>query len=99
MSLALLKIASVFLIWLSVMKICGIILETPSYKVYYVSLGAAPTIHPNHRKSFNRFTKQMILYQSMKRIFYHLVLVVGGWLVKMLKIVEKLSGLYGSATI
>ena len=35
----------------------------------------------------------------MERILYHLVLVVGGWLVKMLKIVEKLSGLYGSATI
>ena len=41
----------------------------------------------------------MILYRSMERIFYHLVLVVNGWLVKMLKIVEKLSGLYGSATI
>ncbi len=35
----------------------------------------------------------------MERILYHHVLVVGGWLVKMLKIVEKLSGLYGSATI
>ncbi len=35
----------------------------------------------------------------MELILYHLVLVVGGWLVKMLKIVEKLSGLYGSATI
>ncbi len=35
----------------------------------------------------------------MERIFYHLVLVVGRWLVKMLKIVEKLSELYSSATI
>ena len=35
----------------------------------------------------------MNLYRSMERILYHLVLVVGGWLVKMLKIVEKLSGL------
>ena len=69
MSLALLKIASVFLIWLSAMKICGIILETPSYK----------TIHPNHKKSFRRITKQMILYQSMEPIFYYLVLVVDGW--------------------
>ena len=48
----------------------------------------------------------MILYRSMERIFYHLVLVGGGWwvvgggwLVKKLKIFEKLSGLYGSATI
>ena len=41
----------------------------------------------------------MILYRSMKCIFYHLMLVVDVWLVKMLKIVEKLSGLYGSATI
>ncbi len=35
----------------------------------------------------------------MELILYHLVLMVGGWLVKMLKIVEKLSRLYGSATI
>ena len=41
----------------------------------------------------------MILYRSMECTLYHLVLVVGGWLVKKLKIVEKLSGLYGSATI
>ena len=41
----------------------------------------------------------MILYRSTECILYHLVWVVGGWLVKMLKIVEKLSGLYGSATI
>ena len=41
----------------------------------------------------------MNLYRSMERILYHLVLVVGGWLVKMLKIVEKLGGLYGSAAI
>ncbi len=71
----------------------------PSYKVHYVSLGVAPTLHPNHKKPFHRFTKQINLYRSMERILYHLVLVVGGWLVKMLKIVEKLSGLYGSATI
>ena len=32
MSLALPKIASVFLIWLSAMKICGIILENPHTK-------------------------------------------------------------------
>ncbi len=70
-----------------------------SYKVHYVSLGVAPTLHPNHKKSFPRFTKQINLYRSMERILYHLVLVVGGWLLKMLKIVEELSGLYGSATI
>ena len=32
MSLALLKIASVFLIWLSAIKICGIIFENPHTK-------------------------------------------------------------------
>ena len=78
MSLALLKIASVFLIWLSALKI---FLENP----HYVS-------HPNHKKSFHRIAKQMNLYRSMEHIFYHLVLVVGGWLVKMLKIIEKLNG-------
>ena len=41
----------------------------------------------------------MILYRSMECIIYHLLLVVVVWLVKMLKIVEKLGGLYGSATI
>ena len=71
----------------------------PSYKVHYVSLSAAPTIHPNYKKWFHRFTKQMILYRSMECIIYHLLLVVVVWLVKMLKIVEKLGGLYGSATI
>ena len=33
----------------------------------------------------------MILYQSMERILYHLLWVVGGWFVKKLKIVEKLN--------
>ena len=55
-------------------------------------LGVAPTLHSNHKKMFHRFAKQINLYRSMERILYHLVLVVGGWLVKMLKIVEKLSG-------
>ena len=41
----------------------------------------------------------MNLYQFIERILYYLVLVVGERLVKMLKIVEKLSGLYGSAII
>ena len=41
----------------------------------------------------------MILYRSMECIIYHLLLVVVVWLVEMLKNVEKLSGLYGSATI
>ena len=35
----------------------------------------------------------------MECFFYHLMLVVGGLLVKMLEIVEKLSALYGSAII
>ena len=35
----------------------------------------------------------------MKRIFYYLIFVVDGWLIKMLKIVEKLSGLYNSMVI
>ena len=35
----------------------------------------------------------------MECIIYHLLLVVVVWLVKMLKIVEKLGGLYDSATI
>ena len=34
----------------------------------------------------------MILYRSKEFILYHLVWVVDGWLVKKLKIVEKLSG-------
>ena len=71
----------------------------PSYKVRYVSLRAAPTIHQNHKKWFHSFTKQLILYRSVECIIYHPLLVVVVWLVKMLKIVEKLSGLYGSATI
>ena len=41
----------------------------------------------------------MILYRFMECIIYHLVWVIGGWLAKKLKIVEKLGGLYGSATI
>ena len=41
----------------------------------------------------------MILYRSKEYSLYHLVLVFGGWLVNKSKIVEKLSGLYGSATI
>ena len=96
MSLVILKMASVFSIWSSALRICGIILGT-SYKVHYVSLGVAPTPHPNHKKSFQVFSIQMIFYRSMERILYHLVWVDGGWLVKKLKIVEKLSGLYGSA--
>ena len=35
----------------------------------------------------------MILYDSMERILYHQLWVVGGCLVKKLKIGEKLSGL------
>ena len=48
MSLALSKMASVFPIWSSVLKICKIILKTLSYKVYYVSLDVVPTLHPNY---------------------------------------------------
>ena len=52
------------------------------YKVYYLWLRAAPT--PlwiiNHR-----CFKQMIVYRSMIRNLYHLVLVVGVWLLKILK--------------
>ena len=72
MSLALLKIASVLLIWLSALKICGIILD----KVHYVSLGVAPTLRPNLKKSFHRFTKQINLsiYAT-----YSLSSCVGGW--------------------
>ena len=39
--------------------------------------------------AFRILAKQMILYRFMERILYHLVWVVGGWLVEMLKIVEK----------
>ena len=35
----------------------------------------------------------------MEYIIYHVVWVIGGWLVKNLKIVEKLSGLYDSTII
>lgn len=41
----------------------------------------------------------MVLYRSMVRNFYHLVLVVGWWLLKRVKFFEKLSGFQGSATI
>ena len=44
-------------------------------------------------------TKQMILYRSTIRNLYHLVLVVGVWLLKKCKIFEYLSGFQGSATI
>ena len=71
----------------------------PLYKVHYVSLNVALTLYPNYKKLFHWFTKQINLYQSIERIFYHLVLMVSGWWVKVLKIVEKLSGLYGSAII
>ena len=72
MSLALLKVANVFLIWLSAMKICELIFENH----HFVSLSAAPTIHPNHEKLFHWFA---ILYRSMECIIYHLVLVGGLW--------------------
>ena len=59
--------------------------------------------HPPHaeiiKKLNHRFTKKRILYRSMIRNLYHLVLVVGVWLLKRLKIFENLSGFQGSATI
>lgn len=62
-------------------------------KVYHVWLGVAPTPHPNYKRLFQLVTKQIILYRSMECTLYHLVWVVGEWLVKKLKIVKKLSGL------
>ena len=63
----------------------------PSYKLHYVWLAVALTPRLNYKKSLRRLTKQMILYRSTERSLYHLVLVVGGWLAKRLKIFEKLA--------
>ena len=41
----------------------------------------------------------MILYRSMTRNLYRLVLVVDVWLLKMLKVFENIIGFQGSATI
>ena len=43
--------------------------------------------------------KQMILYRSILPIYYHLLLVVSGWLSRKWKIFEKSCGFYRSATI
>ena len=56
----------------------------PSYKLHDVWLGVAPTPRLSYKKSFRRFIKQMIFYRFTERNLYHLVLVVGGWLVKKL---------------
>lgn len=41
----------------------------------------------------------MNFYQSTEHISHDLVWAVSNWLVKKLKIVENLSGLYGSAQL
>ena len=41
----------------------------------------------------------MILYRSLVCTLYHLVVVVGGWLLKRLKFSKKLGGFQGSAII
>ena len=71
----------------------------PLYKVHYILLGVAPTLHPNHKESFDGLTKERNLNWSMEQILYHNLLVGAGLLVIMLKIVENLSGSYSSATI
>lgn len=62
-------------------------------------MNATPIINLNYKKWFYKFTKQIIFYQSIKCIIYHLLLVVILWFGKMLKIVENFGGLYSSITI